>query len=162
MVRTYKNCVHLGAFPMGSDIVEIKKEGILLGIEGVFSPFSAFSSPASVPSPFSSVCSSISPFLHLLGAPSLHFRGYVLRRAKCALRSTTCALRFLLCYKIPAALFIFLGRSPFSMISSHLELTSLSRSHGPKYGQCGPDLLLNRSIWGILGFTLSRNPKFPQ
>ena len=147
---------------MGSNIVEAKKEGILLGIEGVFSRFSAFSSPASsVPSPFSSVCSSISSFLHLLGAPSLHFRGCVLRRAKCALRSTTCALRFLLCYKIPAALFIFLGRSPFSMISSHLDLTSLSRSHGPKYGQFGPDLLLNRSIWGILGFTLSRNPKFP-
>ena len=56
-------------------------------------------------------------------------------------------------------LFIFPDRSPFSMISSHLELTSLSRSNGPKHGQFGPNLLLNRSIWGILGVTLSKNPK---
>ena len=75
MVREYKICVDLGAFPMGLNIAEAEKEGILLGIEGTSSPFSAFSSPASsVPSPLSLVCSSLSSFLHLLGALSLYFR----------------------------------------------------------------------------------------
>ena len=63
-----------GAIPMGSNIVETKKEGISLRIEGICSPFSAFASPASsVPSPFPSVCGTISSFLHFLGALSLHF-----------------------------------------------------------------------------------------
>ena len=90
---------------MGSNTAEAKKEGILLGIEGIFSPFSAFSSPASsVPSPLSLVCSSLSSFLHLLGALSLYFRVVfyagpnVLYAARLVLSDFRCALRFSPCF----------------------------------------------------------------
>ena len=120
---------------MGSNIVEVKKEGILLGIEGVSADFRRF--PA-----------------QLRRFPA-HFRqfAYQFRRfytfgAHLLCISGLCFTQGQMCFGIFGGLFIFRGRSPFSMISSHLELTSLSRSNGPKYGQFGPNLLLKRSIWG--------------